>query len=624
MQSSSAWRIVAPLLLLAACTLVFWKGLGGGFILDDFNNIVVNKAIHAEQLDAESLLRAARAYGSEGTYGRPLATVSLALNYRLSEKDPYSYKLTNLAIHAANAWLVLLLVLRLTHWTALSKRSAVVASLLVATLWAVHPLQVSTVLYIVQRMEILATTFVLLALLAYLKGRSLQIAGKRGRNYLALSIFCMLIGMLSKETAVLFPAFALCLELTVLGFRASTPIVTRQLKASYLVLSAAAATVFVTYIVPAAMAPESFVIRDFTAWERVLTQARVLPLYLLHILAPLPSYLTFYYDNFAPSRSLLDPWTTLAGVVLIVGLLAAAWLTRRKIPLFSLGILWFFAGHSITSNLFNLELVFEHRNYFPLLGILLSVAALVICAMRRLSTELTATVAIVLVLGFGGISAIRSATWGDELLLATDLAGRNADSPRASSELATLYAGMSGADPDSPFFFLAISEFERASALPRSSPLPEQGLILLSATAGAPVRNEWWDRINHKLSTQPIGPQEILAVSGMLDQRYKGLALDDRRLAEVYETMLSQRDLEPHFSAQLGDFALTHLQDEDLADRMFANVVRLSLDDPEYIARVAGTLAADGHQRQAQVMLELVVQLGGDMDSGSSATPKRK
>src|SRR5690606_10211578 len=92
-----------------------------------------------------------------------------------------------------------------------------------ALAWAVHPLQVSSVLYIVQRMQTMATLFVVLALWAYLCARQAQVEGRDSRRPWALAVLCGLLALACKEDAVLLPAYALALELLVLRFRAQAP-----------------------------------------------------------------------------------------------------------------------------------------------------------------------------------------------------------------------------------------------------------------------------------------------------------------------------------------------------------------------------------------------------------------
>src|SRR3546814_10588802 len=89
--------------------------------------------------------------------------------------------------------------------------------------------------------------------------------------------------------------------------------------------------------------------RDFSTLERVLTQPRVLCLYLWQILVPLPQNMPFYYDWVQPSRSLLEPWTTLPAIAAVLALLGTAWSLRTRWPLFALGVFLFFAAHFIAS-----------------------------------------------------------------------------------------------------------------------------------------------------------------------------------------------------------------------------------------------------------------------------------
>lgn len=596
-------------LLLALTTAAYFPGLGGDFLFDDYPNIITNERIHADEIDLESMRRAAGAYES-GSYGRPIATISFAIDHALGGMDPKGFKTSGLLVHLLNTILVFLLVCQLFDSRDTPNAPHTPLAFLIALLWAAHPLQVSTVLYVVQRMETLSLLFALLALNAYLKGRLAQARGATGWPWLLAVVPLTGLGLLSKETAALVPAFCLALELTVLGFEARDGRARKAWIVAYSLAVAAAILVFLAFILPAAAEPNAYEGRNFTLLERLLTQLRALPLYLQWMALPLPQNLTFYYDNYSVSRGLLDPPTTLFGGLLLAALALSAWRLRSKLPLFSLGILWFFCAHALTSNVIPLELVFEHRNYFALLGFLLAATELVRIiptrdgpAIKRFAVVTVACFAIFLTL-------LRSAAWGDPFHLASQLVAINPGSPRASSDLAMLYVGMAHGDPDSPFYSFGMREFERGSKLPGSSPLPEQGLILMAASTGQPVKDEWWNSMQEKVSTQPIGPQEIMAVTGLLGQRYKGIELDDRRLSEVYGTLLSRREMPAQLYAQYGDHLLNYLKDQDSADKAFARVVELSREDPGYISQVAASLVSEGHVRQATAMLTRADELG--------------
>lgn len=603
--------LLLSLALLVLTAGVYWPGLSGRFLFDDFPNIVSNDRVHAATLDWKALKTAASAY-QPGDFGRPLATITFAVNYAIGGTDPWGYKVGSLLVHLVNVLLVFWLLQRLFALPRVGgsdERWRTPTAFTITLLWAIHPLQVSTVLYVVQRMEMLSLTFVLLALLAYLRGRLNQRDGARGWPWLLLSAVLATTGALSKETAVLFPFYALALELTVFRFDAQLPLTKRFLKIAYATGLAFALVLFVVWVVPHYSAAETYAARDFTAYERVLSQFRALPMYLGQMLLPLPGGMPFYYDNFPTSTGWLSPATTLAGGLFLLVLISAAWKLRQRMPLVSFGIFLFFASHLLTSNVFNVELVFEHRNYFALLGILLAAGDFIRRIPVRDGPAIKYAAVGAIVIGFGFLAILRTATFGSALHLAMDLVAKNPASTRASMDLGTVYAVMSNSDPHSPFFSMSVQEFERGSHLPNSSPLPEQGLILMAATTGQPVKAEWWDGLIEKIRTRPVGPQETTSVTGLMKQRYAGIELDDRRLSQAYAAMLV-RSPAPQFFAQYGDYALTYLHDEALADRMFIAAIESDPADSEYAARIFANLTADGHARQAGAVLRRAHELG--------------
>lgn len=608
--------------LLAITALVYWPGLSGGFLFDDYPNIVTNPRIQIDALGWEALRGAAEGY-RPGPYGRPLATISFAVNYVLGGKDPWGYKLAGLMVHLANALLVFWLSWKLLGLPRVNVQRKAPIAFAVALLWAIHPIQVSSVLYVVQRMETLSTTFVLLALIAYLHGRILQRDGRPGWHWLALSTAFACIGMLSKESAILFPAYTLAMELTVLGFATASPATQRWLTRVYLAGAAIGLAIFVAWALPKAIAPHAFDGRDFTLYERLLTQMRVLPMYLGQMLLPLPAHLTFYYDALQKSVGWLHPATTLAGAALLLALLFAAWCLRRRFPLASLGILWFFAAHLITSNVFNLELAFEHRNYFGLLGVLLTLADLIKRIPMRDGPALKQVAICTAILAFGMLCLMRSATWGNPLNLAMELVDKNPHSARASIDLGEQYMILADGNAQSPFYSMGIGEFERGARIHNSSPLPEQALILFSASMGQPVRDEWWQGLTSKLRVRPIGPQEQLAVSGLLEHRYDGIELDDRRLAEAYTILASRAALPPHVYARLGDHALHYLNDQALADRMFVTAIESNPTDRDSAAKIFATLTSEGNNRQAKAVFERARDLGLMTDTANASTSEQ-
>ncbi len=597
------------IVLLLITSAVYWPGLSGAFLFDDFPNIVTNAKVHAETLDLQALQRAAGGY-EPGSIGRPLATITFAVDWYLGKDNPWGYKLTSLIVHLINALLVFLLMRSLTRLPRSQAANSQLLCFAVALLWAIHPLQISTVLYVVQRMESLSLMFVLIGLLAYVRGRVQQCNGQRGWHWLLTSSVLAGIGLLSKETAVLFPIYALAIELTLLRFDAVEQRTRQFLKIAYASLIGLGTAFFFMWLLPHYAAADAYNGRDFTLYERLLSQLRILPMYLGQILIPLPGTMPFYYDAFSKSTGWLSPATTLAGGLLLAAMFLCAWKLRTRLPLFSLGILWFFGAHLLTSNVITLELAFEHRNYFALLGILIALTDLVRRIPMRDGPALKHIAVAAIIVAVGFMAGIRAATWGEPLLLATEMTRESPASGRASNDLASLYIALSGGDTTHPFYNMGKQEFERGAALPNSSPLPEQGLILMAATTGQPVDDEWWSNLIRKVKTRPISPQEKLAVTGLLNQRYEGVVLDDNRLAEAYKALLARGPQPSFMYAQFGDYALTYLHDEALADEMFVTAINRDPTNVEYAHRILSTLVSDGHQRQAKLVYARAKALG--------------
>ena len=596
---------------LALVAIVLWPALFGGFIFDDFPIFADNKAIEPASW-TWSYWQGVWTWSHQNIQ-RPLAMLSYALNYELGA-DTWGFKATNLAIHLFNTALLATLTHRIlaAAWASRVSDDAVshrrrtgTWSLILATIWAIHPLQVSAVMYVVQRMELLGFTFTLLALLAYWRARQLQIGNQRSWPWLLLSVAMMGLGYYAKQTAVLTPGYALLLELTVLHFRSNRPLIQRSWQALYALGCVAAIALFLFYLLPNYATATAFAGRDFTAWERVLTQMRVLSMYIGWSVLPLPSQMHFYYDNYLASTGWLHPASTLAGGIFLATILGLAIALRKRRPLMTLGIGWFFLAHALTSAPLALELVFEHRNYPALFGILLALTDLVWMATRRSHPRMPALLATIFILSLCFLTGLRAATWGNPLQLALTLAKDNPTSSRASYDLATRYMLMSGGDVSSPMYARTIAELDRAASLPTSSPLPDQALLLMAAGGGVPVQQAWWDRFLHKLQTRPIGPQERNALNRLATVRINdgNTAVDAHQLQRAYQIMLARQPQSSQWHVEYADLASVALNDQPLAIEQLKIALALEQHTPNYASSLAKYLLDNKRNQEALAVI---------------------
>lgn len=586
--------IQAVLLVLAAGLIVYWKGLAGGFIFDDFANLLDNPAWKLTSLAPDTIAWAA-AQGISSDFGRPLAMFSFALNHFFTGIDPFWLKLTNLAMHLVNGILIFLLCRRLLATVDQSARQDgkddhVLVAALVALVWVVHPLQVSTVLYVVQRMEIGAHTGVLFALLLYISARCRQQHERVAWPLFAGSAIAVLVGLGFKETAILVPGYTFVLELAVFKFRTSRARTSKWLAGVYCAGAALALAVYLFVVVPSYFNEAAYAFRDFSAGERLITQVHVLWMYLGQAFLPLPSKLVFYYDHFPTSFPL---HTTLAKAFVLAGIALLALRTMGSRPVFAIGVLWFLVAHSLTSNIIPLELAFEHRNYFALLGILLAAADALAGILRGFSAEVRALMAAMAIVFLGFFSWIQTSTWSDPLRLANSLASTNPQSARASYDLALNMLRTAGDNFDSPLVSIALKELHHASDLPGSSPLSEQAILTVEARRGIRSSDKTWEGFRSKLERRAAGPEEVTALHGLVACRLTSdCALDDRELLTVLLVAVKRNPHNPEILSLYANFSFSVLGDTQLAARLSEEAIHLDPEELQYLVNLGRILDA--------------------------------
>jgi hypothetical protein len=482
-------------------SLAYLPGLAGPFVLDDLPNIVENPALKLRSLDAVGL-HAAMSSGFSGPLGRPLAMASFALNTVLAggDLDPFWFKVTNVAIHCINGILAFTLF-RLLQRQIFAPTGAhdLAVPVVAAAIWALHPIQLTSVLYVVQRMNSLSALFVLAGLIIFVKGR--QRLAESTAPALALMTLGLaaglILGGLAKENAVLIVLYAWVIEFALFTRNELTPSARRMLRAFYLTTAALPVIVAISAsVVDPAVVHGAYEGRDFTPFQRLLTQTRVLWFYVGLIGIPRLDAFGLHHDDIVASTSILQPWLTTVAVAGIAVALACALALRRRAPLLSFAVLWFLAGHSLESGIIGLELVYEHRNYLPSIGIIFAAVAGAGYLARHIRhpTILYAGAGIwVAILAL--LTLLRASQWSNELRLIETDARHHPHSARSQAMLGE-YAAVRLGD-----IGLGIRQLRRAAEL---APAEPGFLIRLAAlTAASNVR---MPESNPLLSSERIGP----------------------------------------------------------------------------------------------------------------------
>lgn len=559
--------LLASLVAALLASLLFVAGLPGDFLFDDVPNIVNNPSIRLTELTPAAIAEVLATQQVSGNL-RGLPTLTFALDYWRAGgiADPATFKTTNILIHALTTFVLAWFFRLLLPVAGIPTRRAAAPAIALALVWAVHPLQVSSVLYAVQRLQTMGTLFLVLALIAYLQARRAQIQGHSGRAGLMMTALLWALALGCKEDSALLPAYMLALELTLLRFAAADSHVARLWRRGYLIAVIAAAVAYVVWLYNV-WHPDAYPGRDFNSLERLLTQPRVLCLYLGQILWPLPQHMPFHYDWVQPSRSLLQPWTTLPSIALVACLLATAGCLRTRYPLFALGTFLFFGAHFIASNAIGLELAYEHRNHFALIGAVLAIGSVLAHLSSRLHTRptLLAGLCATLLMMLGATTMIRAHSWRDALSLARASAAAAPGSPRAWIDLCDTYFTRGGGVTDrNPYLDDAISACASgADADPGS--LNNLALLVTLKTLRGTVTAQDWQLLHQRLGVVRMTADNTRAPLILTYYAGQGVPLDASQVLSALAILDRRASLGPQTLVMIGDALLNDLNAPDPA-----------------------------------------------------------
>lgn len=333
--------------------------------------------------------------------GYRLTIITFALNHAFNVAvglEPFNvrtYLIVNVLIHALNACLVFYLIRSLLRQISPGLGRPVWVSLAPAILFAVHPLQASSVAYIFQRRGTLATLFLLLGVHAYLRvrtlwstattveeGRDTESRNGPGRGWrvvlfpVALAV-CYWLSFMSKELGLVLPFVLVSIELCLRA--PDWPALKRALVWTLPVVACTVVGVLIFLWSRSIFDPLRFQVQTWGfhelwgPWTQFLTESRAFAHYWKLLLLPLPRWCCIDH-SFALSSHLTEHGAIFAilfhaGLLILAGV--AAW---KRCTLAAIGVFWFYIGLLPYAFVPQVELLVEYETYLPSIGVALIVA----------------------------------------------------------------------------------------------------------------------------------------------------------------------------------------------------------------------------------------------------------
>ncbi len=445
-------QIFALLLISIFIFLIYSNTFDASWHFDDFGNIVENPKLHISDFSPNSIIKSLSAsinggYYNGQTFYRPLVMFSFALNWYFAKLNVLGYHLVNTMVHITAAFLLYLTISKLLNTPNMGnkfKANSFSISFLSAIIWAIHPIQIQGVSYIVQRMASMAAMFYVASLYFYLTAR-LSSSLKIRFIFYPLFFLSGILAVGCKENAALIPLSILLVEiiffhrLEQISFQKKMLFVLGGILSIMFLIGAAS----LFYKTPFGLL-NGYTHRPFNLWERLMTESRIFILYFKQIVYPVASNYSIVHD-IKISKSLFYPWTTLPSFIAITSLLGIGVANIKKWPLVSFAILFYFLNHLVESTIFPLELIFEHRNYLPSMFLFLPVAVGLHNALtfyrkkNQLMFSLIAISATAFLFLTGFTTYIRNFDWQTEETLWKAAIKTAPGNPRCYQNLASLY-----------------------------------------------------------------------------------------------------------------------------------------------------------------------------------------
>ena len=443
------------MVLILAC---YSNSFKSSWHFDDYSNIVNKPALHLEKFSFKSIARTFYSRSENSSEGnekmfRPLACLTLGLNWYVGQGSVVGYHIVNVLIHFLCSYLLYLTVFTLLNTPRLREgyphNHKFWIAFLSAILWAVNPIQTQAVTYIVQRMTAMAAFFCLLCIYLFLKARMSRTRRNSAILYL-IGLLSFIAAMASKENAAMLPFVLVVIEV-VFFHDLANPRIWKLISWSAMLITiiAFAACMFIGFFPDSVSYIGGYKMRPFSYVERMLTEPRILLFYLSLIFYPTPDRLSFMHD-IPISTSLLHPWTTLPATGIIIALIMGGFYLLKKRPFIGFAVIFFFMNHVIESTIIPLELVYEHRNYLPSMFLFVPIAAGFMTLLNYYRNKQKVIFGslcffiIALILSFGSGTYIRNMVWANEKVFWEDAMAKAPGLSRPPHNLAWDYYEKNG------------------------------------------------------------------------------------------------------------------------------------------------------------------------------------
>lgn len=568
----SQWLFV---LASALAFLAYLRTLTFPFVYDDVSQILQNDILRAPvgvgRIFFENLWRHASESG--GVYYRPVFSAWFLLNHKLFGFEPAGWHATTLIVHVVATVLVWNVIVAMSGDRLLAGIAAVI--------FAIHPIHIESVAWVSGVSDPLLCVFVLASFLCFLsRGNAFRHSNAAGPALTVAALALYLMALLTKETAVMFPAVIFFYVLLTAGspYPGARGLILRSRKAAIEALPFAALALLYLYFRTEVL---GVVVREAAPLylsTLILTIPRVVAFYLWHLVWPF-GLSAFYDGTYVTVFSFSKVGFPL---LFVIAVLAGLWITYRNDPIGRFSTIWIFLWLAPAVALFGLpygDYLHDRYNYIPSLGYAYVVATLFRYGISRLDygdgvpvRSMSVMLLLILVFTFGTVA--QSSQWRSNYELYERGVATTTSNTIARNNLATELMGR--------------NELERAERLYREVIAMQPASWTTHYSLGQlKLRTGEYAEAKHFLSRAillwPDPPEQYL---------YLGFALmslgEDEASETAFRQAIQRAEDRPGYYHALGVFLLSRGRLR-AAQQAFLQELEINPESPETRRRLAET-----------------------------------
>ncbi len=451
-------------ILIAIGFFVYFFNLNNPLFWDDDDWIIRNNFVHTISWDNIKFWlthNTLAGVGMKSNYYRPFLFFTFALNYIISGIKPFSYHLFNNLIHIANGLLIFILVYKIFK----KKLFVFLASLI----FLIHPLQTEAITYVSGRGDALVTFFMLLALLFFYKAENDSLDGTSIKKI--FSLIFLVLGLLSRETAIIFPFLALVFYISFISKERFLKSVKQGLIKTWPYFLAVLVYGLLRLTVLNFQNTLNFYATPNLYSEnlhyRLFTFMHVLVDYFKLLFVPTGLHM----ERSMTVHTSLFQWPVWLGALIIFGILGMLyWLYKNRHPDFKIWLFgWgvFFIALGPVSGITPINaLIYEHWLYLPMVGFWLIASFYVVklldcqsATFLKIQGRTLVIVALIAYFLFFAYQSIqRNILWGNQLDFYSDILKYEPNSVRINNNVGNIYYNKKDLENAEKYYRIAVSQ----------------------------------------------------------------------------------------------------------------------------------------------------------------------